>query len=156
MLIFGDPANITASMSHFEARLQVWSVGKNIAGNLLNVRVTRWLPNGTILPITTQQFEIPRVRDTISLIIPNDLPINGISTFLFTLDFGNEIAEMCETNNSASRATNMVVYNSINPILSETLYRASAEGESACCTPKQEAKEEACCVPTVPSASGCC
>lgn len=122
--IFGNPANITASMSHFEARLQVWSIGKNIAGNLANVRVTRWLSNGTILPITTQQFEIPRVRDTISLIIPNDLPINGISTFLFSLDFGNEIAEMCETNNSASRAANVVVYNSINPILSETLYRA--------------------------------
>jgi catechol 2,3-dioxygenase-like lactoylglutathione lyase family enzyme len=38
----------------------------------------------------------------------------------------------------------------------ETLYRASAEGESACCAPKQEPKEESCFVPTTTATSGCC
>jgi catechol 2,3-dioxygenase-like lactoylglutathione lyase family enzyme len=37
----------------------------------------------------------------------------------------------------------------------ETLHRTSAEGESACCVPKQEAKEESCCVPTAPTSSCC-
>lgn len=121
--IFGDPANITSNMSHFEARLQVWNIGKN-TGDSCRVRVKRWLPNNDIVDVLSQKIAVPRTKETVSLIIPNNLPNIGINTFFFTVDYGNEIPEMCETNNTITKATDIDLYVGTAPILADNQYRA--------------------------------
>jgi hypothetical protein len=121
--IFGNPAHITSSMSHFEARFSLWNLGKN-SGDSCQLRVKRWLSASEIVDVLSQKIAVPRTKSDIALLIPNSLPNNGtINTFFFSVDYNGQIDEMCENNNTISKAAEVDNYVNVATILAAEQYR---------------------------------
>ncbi|RYY12947.1 MAG: hypothetical protein EOO36_16660, partial [Cytophagaceae bacterium] len=69
----------------------------------LEIRVTRTYDNGRAPEIMTQTFRQAWVRDTTyAFVISNTNDVYGYNTFKVELDYANKVAELNETNNTAT------------------------------------------------------
>jgi hypothetical protein len=99
-----EPANITTDLSQFTVKVAVANLGK-ITADSATLHIERYLPNGTLLQSINRRITIPQYADTIAINLPigdaNDATGNNLITA--NIDYDNQIAEICENNNTASR-----------------------------------------------------
>ena len=103
-------------MPNFEARLVVLNMGKALTDSV-NIRVSRLKQDLSLVDVVSQRIATPYYADTVSVIIPNNLPDeDGGTTLYFFVDANTEITESCEGNNVYSKVFEMYLYNSIENI----------------------------------------
>ncbi|OWY24664.1 T9SS C-terminal target domain-containing protein [Sphingobacteriales bacterium UPWRP_1] len=108
--ILSNPLFINSQMTAFEARFVVKNIGKALPDSV-DLTVQRILPTGDYLPIFTQRRPATVYADTVSVLIPNNLPqYSGFNSFVFTIDGSFEIDEDCEFNNTAIVLADMNPY----------------------------------------------
>lgn len=108
--IFSDPLFVSSTMPEFEARIVVYNIGEVVTDEI-SINVTRLTPSGVFIDVLSQSFNAPLLNDTISLIIPNDVPEeSGFNSFFFFIDADEIIEETCEFNNNYTVLTDMNAY----------------------------------------------
>ncbi|OWY20466.1 T9SS C-terminal target domain-containing protein [Sphingobacteriales bacterium UPWRP_1] len=108
--ILSNPLFINSQMPEFEARFVIKNMGRALPDSV-DLTVQRILPTGDYLPVITQRRPITVYADTLSLLIPNNLPqYSGFNSFVFTIDGSFETEEDCEFNNTAIVLADMNPY----------------------------------------------
>lgn len=96
-----SPANLNTSIDSLTLRITIRNAGKAFVSPL-NVRVTRVFPNQAMQD-TILSLPYVTYTDTVTITLPVDRAQGaGINTFMFDLDYNNEIDESIESNNFAS------------------------------------------------------
>ncbi len=105
---------ILATQDSFRIDVIVKNFGRTISDSLI-VQINRTYPDGG-QETYTRQFLRPLRQDTLAFYIPNDPVQNndGLNLFTVILDPVNEVAELNETNNSATLEVSIFSGNTIN------------------------------------------
>lgn len=100
-----EPATITTDLSQFKVHIALANLGKT-SSDSATLHLERRQPNGNLIQSINQRIAIPNYADTLHFTLPMGDANNaaGNNTITATIDYDNQIAETCETNNIAERA----------------------------------------------------
>ncbi len=99
------PLTITSDLDEFAVNVVVRNLGRATSDSI-TVNIARTLPDGTVLATAASaRFPAPVYADTLTVMVPTgdeDL-VTGENSLFIEIDYGQEIEEDCEDNNSISR-----------------------------------------------------
>ncbi|OWY23793.1 hypothetical protein C7N43_13420 [Sphingobacteriales bacterium UPWRP_1] len=104
--VYFEPAEITANLDSFAVNVVVTNLGKAVKDSL-SIEVNRTYPDGTTEMAALKRFAAPVFIDTLTLYVQtsNDTTeVTGENIFTVNVDYGNEIDEDCENNNSVNKS----------------------------------------------------
>lgn len=98
-----DPAFISVSESNFNVSVTAYNLGKAINDSIY-FRVDRVYPSGSTTTILRKKIKGIRYSDSLNLEIPiNPITDKGLNKIIATIDDGNLVDELSETNNTISK-----------------------------------------------------
>ncbi|MCB0429320.1 MAG: hypothetical protein H6585_12225 [Flavobacteriales bacterium] len=100
--VYFSPEDITNEVDSFDVNLVMRNIGKAIHDTIL-VEVERYLPDGRLGHVYTQQVPAPLYKDTLVFRMPVDLTDGvGINRLQVSVDDLNQVDELKENNNYVS------------------------------------------------------
>lgn len=98
-----NPAFISIAETQFQVDAKFLNIGKAINKNI-TARVTRQLPDGTVVTIFNDTIPGIRYIDSIRVIVPiNPTTDKGLNKITITIDADGDVDELFETNNTITK-----------------------------------------------------
>lgn len=98
-----SPNIISVADSSFKVSVKWMNIGMSI-NDSIRVSVKQQLPGGTVKVLFSRVLATPHLIDSLNLVVAiNPITDKGLNKMIITIDDGNRVSELSETNNTLSR-----------------------------------------------------